>query len=430
MYLLRSTTSHIRSAPTVKMVALHKPANRRHRIAYLTAEYPKVSHTFIRREIRELERQGHEIVRLSVRPPSAPLADAADIAEAGRTLTCLTAGKGRLLSHLARAAVFQPASFVSAARTAMRLHRASDRGLIRHTAYLAEAAFLAKRLHAEGITHTHVHFGTNAAAVALLMKKLAGITYSMTVHGPGEFDAPIGLSLREKVAESAFTNAISNFGKAQLCRWVAPQHWDRIHVVRCTVAPEFLDEPPAFDTESRRLLCIGRLTPQKGQLLLVEAFARTVRAGGVGHLVFAGDGELRQAIETRVRELGIGSRVTITGWVCEAQIRELIRRSRAVVLPSAAEGLPVALMEAFALARPVVSTFTAGIPELVQSGQSGWLVPAGDVATLTAALQEVLSAPAARLADMGLVGRSRVLRNHHPAIEGHKLESLFSTYLQ
>jgi len=399
------------------------------RIGYLTTEYPKVSHTFIRREIAELERRGHEIVRLSIRPPGGLLADPADRDEAEQTLTCLAEGKVRLLWHAAKWALSHPRRFAAAARTALRLHSTSDRGFIRHAAYLCEAAFLASRLRAKGISHVHVHFGTNAAAVALLMKRLAGITYSMTVHGPGEFDAPVGLSLKVKVAESTFTNAISNFGKAQLSRWVALEHWNRIHVVRCTVSPEFLASPPAFEQRANRLLCIGRLTPQKGQLQLVDAFARLVRFGASGNLVFAGDGELRGVIEERVRDLGIGPRVTITGWLGEAEVREEIRKARAIVLPSAAEGLPVVLMEAFALGRPVVSTFTAGIPELVEPGLNGWLVPAGDVEALTASLQEVLAAPDHRLQEMGLAGRKRVIRQHNPSVEGDKLETLFRTYL-
>jgi len=429
MQLMPLDFQQFRATPRFSESDIVLGANQSLRIGYLTTEYPKVSHTFIRREICELERRGHEIKRMSIRPPSGLLADPADRSEAEETLTCLAHGKAQLLAHAAKWAVRHPLRFAAAARTALRLYRTSDRGFIRHTAYLTEAAFLASRLQSEGISHVHVHFGTNAAAVALLMKQLAGITYSMTVHGPGEFDAPVGLSLREKVAESTFTNAISHFGKAQLCRWVAPEHWDRIHVVRCTVSPEFLLPPPAFDASANRLLCIGRLTPQKGQLQLVEAFARLVRVGTPGNLVFAGDGELRGAIEARVKDLGLTQRVTITGWLGEAQVREEIRKARAIVLPSAAEGLPVVLMEALALGRPVVSTFTAGIPELVEPGVNGWLVPVGDIDALTASLQEVMAAPLERLADMGRAGRSRVAAQHNPMVEGAKLEALFHQYL-
>jgi Glycosyltransferase len=95
------------------------------------------------------------------------------------------------------------------------------------------------------------------------------------------------------------------------------------------------------------------------------------------------------------------------------------------VLPSFAEGLPVVLMEALALARPVVSTYVAGIPELVEPGRSGWLVPPGSVEELTAALREVLQADPKTLSAMGEQGRSRVVQQHNAATEARKLAALF-----
>jgi colanic acid/amylovoran biosynthesis glycosyltransferase len=408
-----------------------QPATRRTlKIAYLTTEYPKVSHTFIRREIRELERRGHEVVRLSVRPPSGALVDPADREEAERTFTCLSGSKLRVLASAAAAAVRHPLKFAAALRMTAKMSRASDRGLFKHLAYLAEAARLSAVLKRRGVTHVHVHFGTNAAAVARLMKRLAGITYSMTIHGPGEFDAALGFGLAAKVADAAFTVAISHYCKAQLCRWVAPEHWGRIHVVHCTVNPEFLAPSTPVSESADTLVCVGRLTPQKGQLLLLEAFAAAVRNKEHGQLVLAGDGELRPRLEQRIAELGLQKRVRITGWVTESQVRDLLRGSRGLVLPSSAEGLPVVIMEALALGRPVITTHVAAIPELVDHGSNGWLVPAGDRKPLTAAIRKVLAAPAAVLTAAGLNGRRRVAMHHNSVTEGAKLEALFCEYLR
>ncbi|MEI4479854.1 glycosyltransferase, partial [Klebsiella pneumoniae] len=87
--------------------------------------------------------------------------------------------------------------------------------------------------------------------------------------------------------------------------------------------------------------------------------------------------EMRQEIEARIGELKLAERTTITGWISEAQVRDEVRKARALVLPSFAESLPVVIMEAMALRRPVISTYVAGIPELVRDGDTGWLVPAG-----------------------------------------------------
>src|SRR5690606_18965936 len=111
----------------------------------------------------------------------------------------------------------------------------------------------------------------------------------------------------------------------------------------------------------RTLVCIGRLTPQKGQLLLVDAIKRLADEGVDAKLVLAGDGEMRLEIERRITQAGVQDRVQITGWVDEAAVRQHLRAARALVMSSFAEGLPVVIMEAMAMGRPVIATTIAGI---------------------------------------------------------------------
>ena len=158
--------------------------------------------------------------------------------------------------------------------------------------------------------------------------------------------------------------------------------------------------------------------------MLLDAFDRLVESGADVRLVLAGDGELRREIESRIATLSDPDRVEITGWIDEAGVRRLIRECRAVVASSFAEGLPVVLMETFALGRPVIATSIAGIPELVQPGVSGWLVPAGNVPALADAMDAALSAPAHRLNAMAAAGRAAVIERHSTATEAAKLESL------
>jgi glycosyltransferase involved in cell wall biosynthesis len=396
------------------------------RLAYLTTAYPEVSHTFIRREIRELERRGHEVLRLSVRRPTSRLVDPRDVEEAPRTHYLLA--QPLALARATLAALAHPRAFARAFATALRLSRRSDRGLLRHLAYLAEACLVRELLRRDASEHLHVHFGTNAAAVALLARQLGGPPFSVTVHGPDEFDAPVALSLGDKVHDAAFTVAISHFASAQLRRWSAPADWPRIAIVHCTVGDEFEKPADPIPEDSNSFVCVGRLSAQKGQLLLIDAFAQLVAEGADARLVLAGDGDLRDAIEARIAQHGLGERVTITGWVSGEEVRALLASSRALVLPSFAEGLPVVIMEAFALGRPVVTSYVAGIPELVEPGRSGWLVPAGAREPLVAALGEVLAAPVARLAEMGAVGRERVLRDHTAPAQVAVLESLFRAH--
>ncbi len=400
------------------------PGSRSLRIAYLTTAYPEVSHTFIRREILELERRGHRVTRLSVRRPSSELVDPLDVSEAQRT-SFLLDGAARCALDAIVAALRSPLRFARALVAALSMSRKSDRGLLRHLAYLLEACSLRRILAAEGVEHLHVHFGINAAAVALLARLLGGPPYSLAIHGPDEFDAPIGLSLGAKISSSAFSTAISEFAAAQLRRWVDPGQWKKIHIVRCTVDETFGTASASISGESRRLVCVGRLCANKGHLVLLEAAEQLAREGVEFELVLAGDGELRADLEREIERRGLGNVVRVTGWIAGPVVRELLRSCRAFVSASFAEGLPVVIMEAFALGRPVIATYVGGVPELVEPGASGWLVPAGAVAPLAAAMREALALPAERLAEMGERGRQRVLSHHAADVEVARLEALF-----
>jgi colanic acid/amylovoran biosynthesis glycosyltransferase len=173
------------------------------------------------------------------------------------------------------------------------------------------------------------------------------------------------------------------------------------------------------------LICVGRLCEQKGQLLLVEA-ARILLAKGIDfELVLAGDGEMRPEIDAFIDDHKLRSVVRITGWISSDQVRDEILAARALVLPSFAEGLPVVIMEAMALRRPVISTYIAGIPELVHSGEHGWLVPAGDVEALVEAIQNCLAATGEKIDQMGQAGRHRLQLRHDADAEAKKLHELF-----
>ncbi len=400
------------------------------RLAYLTTIYPAVSHTFIRREILEMERRGHEVHRFAVRASPTPVVDPGDVAELAKTLHLLgSGGKSRLLFAALSCGLKSPGAFLRALRADKQMSKRSERGLVQHAAYLVEAAFLLRELRARRVRHLHVHFGTNAASVAMLARILGGPsspTYSFTVHGPDEFDQAIGHSLREKIDASAFVCAISDFGAAQLKRWTPMDQWGKVHVVRCTVGESFFSAGRPIEPASRSLVTVGRLSPQKGHLVLIEGFAQAVREGVDAKLVLVGDGDLRGEIERRIADHKLEGRVELTGSLGEAQVRERILASRAMVLPSFAEGLPMVFMEALALRRPVISTYVAGIPELVEPGVTGWLVPAGRADRLAQAITAAMQASTAELNAMGDAGWKAVHERHNTITEGGKLESLFA----
>ena len=394
-------------------------------VAYFVNQYPKVSHTFIRREIHALERQGIAVQRIALRGWDTDVVDAADRAERERTQYVLQQGLRGLLAAVLRTALGRPAQLMRALRWAVQLSRHNERGLVYHLIYVAEACRVVEWAEAAGARHLHAHFGTNSAEVALLARLLGGPSYSFTVHGPEEFDKPQGIHLREKIAHSSFVVAISSFCRSQLYRWALPAQWDKIEVVRCGVESAFHDGADPAPNASRQLLCIGRLSEQKGHLLLIEAAQLLAMDGLDFTLVLAGDGELRAELETEIERRDLVGLVRITGWVDSAEVRRLLLASRALVVSSFAEGLPVVVMEAMALSRPVVGTHIAAIPELVEEGHSGWLCPAGDAQALAAAMRRALETDAAQLARMGAQAREAVLALHDVDREARKLIALF-----
>ncbi|MGH8464141.1 MAG: glycosyltransferase, partial [Pseudomonas sp.] len=294
------------------------------RIAYFINQYPKVSHSFIRREILALERQGLEVQRIALRGWDAELQDAEDVAEREKTRYVLQDGVKGLLAptlHVLRA---QPRRFFSTLWLALRMGQRADRSWPYHLVYLAEACRVVQWLQASEVNHVHAHFGTNSTEVVMLANALGGPSFSFTVHGPEEFDKPQFLHVGEKVRRAAFVAAVSSYGRSQLFRWVAHRHWTKVKVVHCGLERAFHEVPAVPATAAPRLVCVGRLCEQKGQLLLIEAARMLAALALTFELVLAGDGEMREEIQALIVRYGLQAHVRITGWISSAQVREEI----------------------------------------------------------------------------------------------------------
>ena len=395
------------------------------RIAYFVNQYPKISHSFIRREILALEQQGFDIQRIALRGWDSELLDEVDQHERKQTQYVLQQGLPAVLLATLRVLVTSPMRFSSALALAVKMWRQSDRPLPYHLIQLAEACRILPWLKSFGARHVHAHFGTNSADVVMLAHALGGPPYSFTVHGPEEFDKPKALGIAEKVSRSAFVVAISSFGRSQLYRWVEHAHWPKVKVVHCGLEAAFYEGAPVPPLAAPRLVCVGRLCAEKGQLLLVEAVSHLAEKGINFELVFVGDGDMRHEIEALIEKHGLGKQVRLTGSISTDRLREEILLARGLVLPTFAEGLPMVIMEAMALRRPVLTTYVAGIPELLQAGENSWLFPAGSIDALTAAIEDFLSRSADELCVMGESAYARVRERHSIDIEAAKLGGLF-----
>jgi glycosyltransferase involved in cell wall biosynthesis len=396
-------------------------------IAYLTSAYARASDTFIRGEVNQLRARGLTVHTFSIqRPDACELVSEEIRREHLTTEFVLAAGIGRLVLAWLRVVFRSPVRALAAVWLAARIGTPGVKGRLWPMAYCLEAAYLTERLRAKGVKHLHNHIGEGSASVAMLTSILSGIPFSVTIHGPGEFDRPTLLALGEKIHRAEFTVAVTEFGRSQLFRWCDRSDWPKIHVVHCGLDGTFLRAGTTAIPRALRLVYVGRLAEQKGPLLLVEAAKRLAAEGLVFELVLVGDGPLRRPIEELVEQFGLQEHIRLAGWQGAEAVRDEILMARALVLPSFAEGLPVVLMEALALGRPVISTYIAGIPELVVPGVCGWLVPSGSVEALAVAMREALSAPVSDLEQLGRAGAARVARRHDGAIEAAKLADLFT----
>ena len=394
-------------------------------IAYFINQYPKVSHSFVRREIRALERLGMKVTRMALRATPDQLIDPHDIQEMGKTRLVLQETKPAILRHIATAFKQHPRGWLAALALAMKTGWGSQRGILLHFVYFVEACIISQWMRKQRIEHVHAHFGTNSTTVVMLARAMGGPPYSFTAHGPDEFDMPEFISLGEKIKRSAFTVGISSFGRSQLLRRIPYEHWHKVVIVHCGLEKDFSsgEIPPVADVP--RLVCVGRLCEQKGQMLLIDAMRQLFDEGLQFELVLAGDGPMRADVETRIRELDLEAHVRITGWISSEQVREELLAARALVLPSFAEGLPVVIMEAMALKRPVITTYIAGIPELVEPGKNGWLFPAGTVPPLKKAIADCLQTPIETLRQMGEKARKDAMLRHDIDKEAEKLLAHF-----
>jgi glycosyltransferase involved in cell wall biosynthesis len=360
-------------------------------LAYLVSRYPSVSHTFVLREVLGLRALGLRVDVASVNPPDRGTAQMTpdERAEAATTYGLKQHGAMGALAALAWAALSRPLALLRTLVQAVGFGRGFKR--LYALAYAVEAAMVARWMAGRGLRHLHVHFGNEAATVGVLVKTLAGVGLSLTIHGPDEFDDVPGQHLRAKIAAADGVVCISQFGRSQLMRLAAPAHWAKLQLCRLGVDPaRFAPPAGARAVGPLRLLCVGRLTPAKGQLLLVHACAELQREGLPFELTLVGDGPDHARLKEAVRRHGLQHRVRFAGPLNQREVQAELAQADAFVLPSLAEGIPVVLMEAMASGVPCISCPVNGIPELIEHGHSGLLAMPGDVADLTAQLRRLV----------------------------------------
>ncbi len=400
-------------------------------VAYLTGEYPRATDTFIQREVAGLRGLGHKVLTCSIRKTSIDhLVGDEQRTEAANTFYILNAARSpvRLLLALVAALFRAPGRFFSTLALASQTSAPGVRARLYQLFYFVEAVMLADHLRRNRVTHLHNHIATASCSVAMLASRLSGIPYSFTLHGPDIFFEPHRWRLDAKIANASFVACISNYCRSQAMIFSKPSDWSKLHIVHCGVDPaRYVSNDADARRKGKRLLFVGRLAAVKGLPVLFSVLGKLREGHPDLHLTLVGDGPERKDLAQQVQDLGLADCVTFAGYRSQTEVADLLGETDILILPSFAEGVPVVLMEAMAATVPVITTQIAGIPELVEDGISGALVPPGDANALASQIDKLLGDDKLRK-KMGQVGRAKVLKEFNIHRETVWLGQILAAY--
>lgn len=386
-------------------------------IAYLVSDIHAPSHTFVRREIAALRALGVKVTPYTIRREASGDDTVENVL--GRSFIAY-------ISALSWAFFTGPRRFTSGWLFGLRHRVPGIKSLIWSQFHFVEAMLLARLLHRAAASRLHNHFANSGATVGLIAARYSGLPWSLTLHGISETDYPAGPLLAAKLEQACFVACASYFMRAQAMRIVDPSHWGKMTVVRCGVDLAVLPKArPHIGGAPPKIICVGRLSPEKGHFGLLEALAGIASHGAEFELIIVGDGPTGPSIKLRASQLGLLERIRFAGALSESETLAQISAADVLVLPSLMEGLPVVLIEAMALHRPVVTSQVAGIPELIDDSGAGLLFTPSDWDDLARKLSAMIAARG-EWQRMGNAGRIKVEEEFRVELSAARMARLFS----
>ena len=402
-------------------------------VAYVLTDYPRVAMTFISGEIDEVERSGIRVVPIAMNAP-----DESEVVNSDgrrRQRSCFYLKRASPIAAVAavgRVLLANPMRMSKLALFVIASARFDLTIMVRRMAHLVYATMVVGQCRRLGVRHLHAHFGQSPASIAWFAATIGNWdepdswTWSFTIHGFQDFVDEKDARLDLKAVSAAFVVCVSDFTRSQLCRVTDPRWWDKFHVVRCGIDfDRFGRRSFRPGPGPRRIVTIGRLSPEKGHATLLHAVRLMADRGLDVQVDFVGDGPFEQRLRRLAEDLGVDRRVSFLGQLPPDDVAKRLCEADVFCLPSYSEGLPVSIMEAMATGVPVVTTNIAGIPELAIHDVTALTVAPSNVPALAEALERVLLDD--ELADRLTDRAHRAVEEHHSLTTNvSELVALFS----
>jgi glycosyltransferase involved in cell wall biosynthesis len=380
------------------------------KLAYIIGTYPSLTMTFIDREIQSLRGWGVTLRVLSIRRPKGPLSGEQRQLQRGVLYLLPVPVLAFVAAHL-RFAALRPAAYLGALLYLLTRPHPTLKARMMTLLHFAEGVYAAHLLRGERWDQIHAHFVDRSATLALVAGRLLGVPYSVTAHANDIYVDPI--LLPEKLTNARFVATCTGYNRAHLAGLGAAGFEHKLSCIYHGLdAGQY--QPNGGPPPGRpNVLAVGQLKEKKGFAYLLNACHILKERGYDLECQIVGEGPLRAALAAQIRELGLEGRVTLRGALPHDAVIDAYRHATVFVLPCVVsangdrDGIPNVILEAMAMGLPVISTRHSGIPEAVEEGVTGLLVPPADPAALADALARLLDDPAARR-EFGLRGRRKV----------------------
>ena len=372
-------------------------------IAYVAQFFPILTETFVYREVNALRERGFDVVTLSNRTPDVSKLSEESIGLMEETEYVFPINQlWFIVAHLYFIFNF-PKRYFSTIAYVMKHPGESFANRIRTLGHFSGGVYLAWRIRKRGVSHIHAHFAVNAATIGLVVSRLLEITYSLTVHNNIFTDQ---LILRSKLESAKFIISISDFSRDFLLNYAPDIEAlaSKIHIVHCGISAEsfqrtapYLNGTGIEPSYVPHLVTLSSFAERKGMPILVEA-CRILNERGVRfQCTIAGNGAQWPLVKEMVARYDLEDTVKLPGRYFQEQINSYLNDASVFALACVTaqngdmDGVPVALMESMAMEVPTISTRVSGIPELIDDGVNGLLVPERDAPALADAIERVLT---------------------------------------